>query len=680
MKQLAYTLYLLMVLCLTSATFIEKYYGTQTVKRYIYDSEWFIAFWVIIVITAMCHFGLQKMHKNKAIFLLHFSFISILTGACVTHFTSKQGIIHLRTNQYTYFFTNTDTRDSIRLPFAMKLDTFAINYYPGTKAPSDYISYVSIANERMNGKVSMNNIFSYHNYRFYQTSFDENHKGSWLTVNYDPWGIPITYAGYLLLLFGMCWVILSPKGKFRKLLAHPLLKRMGIFLAIACCITTTTAQNTLSKKEADTYRSKQIIYNNRIAPLNTLARDVVMKLSGKSSYKNYTPEQVLIGWMFYPEKWEYEPMIRIKDKELQHLLHIKEYASLADFFTSTKEYRLQKYWNKLHQSGEESSLLKAITKADEKIAIISMLQQRTLIKSVPKEGVKRLTNLQIQAELLYNQINFSAIVYRINLTTGLICFFLFIFFPSQSLLFKKIIRITCILLLLSFVFHTISICLRTYIAGRLPLSNGYETMQFIAWSAMLIALLLRKRFIVALIFGFLLSGFTLLVASLIQMNPQITPLMPVLSSPLLSLHVSLIMFSYTLFGFMFFNGLTALSLAASSQKLKKNSLLFAWKIERLTLLSRIFLYPATFLLGAGIFIGAIWANISWGRYWSWDPKEVWALITFMIYSLAFHTQSLKKFKQPLFFHLFIVLAFSTLLMTYFGVNYFLGGMHSYANG
>lgn len=103
------------------------------------------------------------------------------------------------------------------------------------------------------------------------------------------------------------------------------------------------------------------------------------------------------------------------------------------------------------------------------------------------------------------------------------------------------------------------------------------------------------------------------------------------------------------------------------------------QVERLTLLSRILLYPATLILALGIFIGAVWANISWGRYWAWDPKEVWALITLLIYGIAFHTQSIKVFRKPIFFHVFLIAAFTTVLMTYFGVNYFLGGMHSYAN-
>jgi ABC-type transport system involved in cytochrome c biogenesis permease subunit len=170
-------------------------------------------------------------------------------------------------------------------------------------------------------------------------------------------------------------------------------------------------------------------------------------------------------------------------------------------------------------------------------------------------------------------------------------------------------------------------------------------------------------------FGLLLAGFTLLVSHLSMMNPQITNLMPVLSSPLLTSHVSIIMTAYALLAFMMLNGIYALILLARGKRREADTL---------TLLSRLMLYPAVFFLAAGIFLGALWANVSWGRYWSWDPKEVWALITLLIYAVAFHQQSIPALRRPAVFHAYLVAAFLAVLMTYFGVNYFLGGMHSYA--
>ena len=256
-----------------------------------------------------------------------------------------------------------------------------------------------------------------------------------------------------------------------------------------------------------------------------------------------------------------------------------------------------------------------------------------------------------------------------NLTMGLLAFGLLLYKGMRRTVpvgrvFRCVERVLTCALWTALLFHASGYALRWYIGGRIPLSNGYETMQFLALATLLLSCLFRRRFPFTLPFGFLLSGFALLVSYLGQMNPQITPLMPVLVSPWLSSHVSLIMMSYALFAFMMLNGVLALCL-------RREAL-------RLMLLSRLLLYPAAFFLGAGIFLGAIWANVSWGHYWTWDPKEVWALITFMVYGVAFHADSLPRFRKPLFFHIYMIAAFLTVLMTYFGVNYVLGGMHSYA--
>lgn len=203
------------------------------------------------------------------------------------------------------------------------------------------------------------------------------------------------------------------------------------------------------------------------------------------------------------------------------------------------------------------------------------------------------------------------------------------------------------------------------------MTNGYETMLFVAWLVQLLALVcgVRLRLLVAL--GFLMSGFFLLVSHIGQMDPQIKHTMPVLNSPLLSVHVSIIMMGFAMLSFTFISGLTALLLRLVSRTAQP-------KMVQLQQLSLVFLYPALAALGIGIFIGAIWANVSWGNYWSWDSKETWALITFMIYAVVVHTQSLPVFRKPLVYHIYITLAFLSIAMTYFGVNYFLTGMHSYA--
>jgi ABC-type transport system involved in cytochrome c biogenesis permease subunit len=196
-------------------------------------------------------------------------------------------------------------------------------------------------------------------------------------------------------------------------------------------------------------------------------------------------------------------------------------------------------------------------------------------------------------------------------------------------------------------------------------------MTFVALATQTISCLFRNRIPFIVPIGLIISGSTLLVSHLAQMNPQITPLIPVLQSPLLSSHVALIMVSYSLFAFMALNALVALMIMRKPSHQEQ--------AQRLTLINRIMLYPSTLLLAIGIFIGAVWANVSWGSYWSWDPKEVWALVTMITYGIAFHDSSIRWLRTDRNFNIYMALSFLTVVMTYFGVNYLLGGMHSYAN-
>ena len=452
-----------------------------------------------------------------------------------------------------------------------------------------------------------------------------------------------------------------------------LITRSSLLVALIALATTAFAQGTkklpiVPLEEAEEKVGMQVIYHDRVVPLNTLARDFVKKLYGKDSFSGLTPEQILLSWQRHPEEWAYVPAIKIKSAGLRAALGIEgKYARMVDLFEFDKmtTYRLKPYIRDFSAPTDikPSPLQKAAIETDEKVALVMMLQNGTLIRPLPTDGsVEPLSKEKLQAELLYNRIPFTKILFMFNLTMGILILAASYKLRATSKSYLSLAARSSLLVALTF--HLTGYLLRWYIGGRIPLSNGYETMQFLALCIMAFALFMSRRFRPALGFGFLLSGFTLLVAYLGQMNPQITPLMPVLVSPWLSLHVSVIMMAYALFAFILLNGVWALCLPREA--------------ERLMTCSRLLLYPAVFLLTAGIFIGAVWANVSWGRYWGWDPKEVWALITMLIYALPLHAASLPWFKRPKFFHIYLILAFLAVLITYFGVNFFLGGMHSYA--
>ena len=224
---------------------------------------------------------------------------------------------------------------------------------------------------------------------------------------------------------------------------------------------------------------------------------------------------------------------------------------------------------------------------------------------------------------------------------------------------------------------TAQLGLRWWLSGHIPLSNGYETMLFMAWVLLVLTAVLFRKVRIILWIGPLAALCCLLVAMMAGSGSEITPLVPVLQSPLLSAHVMTVMCAYSLFIIQMILGIYTLILIKRSHHKDQPSAILH-QTSKFTALSQLLLYPAVFLLTIGIFLGAVWANVSWGNYWSWDPKESWALITLMVYAVPLHKASIGRFNSPTFYHAYMVVAFLAVLITYFGVNFLLGGMHSYA--
>lgn len=747
LKRTAFSLLGILLLILTIATILEKIYGTDFVNEYIYSSVPFVILWEVTAITSLLYIIKSKLHRQPVIFLLHLSLLFILAGAFTTWIYGEQGTMRVRQGEQQTSFTDSKGI-SHQLPFSITLNQFEIIYYKGTLAPMDFISHISVADKdchrQIQGKVSMNHIFSYQHYRFYQSGYSEDNEGSVFSVSHDPYGIGITYAGYTLLLLSTVFFFFSPQSRFRQLLKSPLLHRSltVILLLFAFSLNSnflkanSPSPKVLPREVAEHFGDLYILYNNRICPLQTFARDFTIKLYGSSSYKGLTPEEVLTGWLFYYDSWKNEPIIRIKSNEARKLLEIEgNYARLKDYISTINEYKLEKMMNHI-RSGEQVTDKRGIEEADEKFNIINLVCTGAMMKIFPCRNIAGKTlewysqsdqlpqdmdndkwvfirksmsyvnemivmkkyndaclllekikkyqqkecdgllpaDNKFKAEKIYNQFDYSKSVAMACICIGLICFIYYCHcMASQKRTSRKAIIILNILLWIVFTYLSAAICLRGYVSNHLPLSNGFETMQFMAWCTLLLTFLLQRKFAMLLPFGFLLCGLTLMVSMLGESNPQITQLMPVLQSPLLSIHVVVIMIAYSLLAFIMLNGVTAVILHQSQKECKE-------QIERLQIISQIILYPAIFLLAIGIFIGAVWANVSWGRYWGWDPKEVWALITMLVYALALHPRSLPWFHRTMFFHVFCITAFITVLITYFGVNFLLGGMHSYANG
>lgn len=752
-KKIIFILYILVLVCMAAATIVEKSQGTDYAHAHYYGAWWFILIWAVLAALGAFYIIKRKV-KCASTLALHLSFIIILAGALLTHISAKRGMIHLRIGEPTDTYMAQDEEQGMKeekLPFSLCLQKFEAKMHDGTNAVADYSSKFTVidGDDKSEGEVSMNNIYSHRSYRLYQSSYDEDGKGSVLAINADPYGIPVTYTGYALLFISLVWMLFDPKGGYRKLLKSPLLKKGALMTALILSMgniqtlhaesATGNLQNAVLPKEtAEKFGELHILYNDRICPVQTFALDFCKKIYGARSYQGLTAEQVLSGWVFYGNTWANEPFIKIKSGEMKTAMNLPDYASLNTFFNRemggyTIGQYVQEYYN-----GQQDKFHQQAADIDGKIQIIMELREGISLKVLPytftknvkatkdhsfikagtttwfspvdklpqavehqhalyiknvfsllngdvKAGNTRRVNeffvkmkkyqevssgnslptaTQYKAERINNAFPFATILFMANLTLGFIALFYTIYRMTKKREIKALNIALPILLGVSFLALTFGLALRWIISGNIPMSNGYESMLTVAWFVMLISILMQLRIRIVMVFGFLISGFFLLVSHINQMDPAIGQMMPVLNSPLLSIHVSIIMMSYALLSLTFICGIMGICLRSHGEELQA--------------LSRIFLYPALTTMGYGIFIGAIWANVSWGNYWSWDSKETWALITFMIYAVVVHTQSLPVFRKPLVYHIYITLAFMSIAMTYFGVNYFLTGMHSYA--
>ena len=752
-KKIIFILYILVLVCMAAATVVEKSQGTDYAHAHYYGAWWFILIWAVLAALGAFYIIKRKV-KCASTLALHLSFIIILAGALLTHISAKRGMIHLRIGQPTDTYMAQDEEQGMKeekLPFSLCLQKFEAKMHDGTNAVADYSSKFTVidGDDKSEGEVSMNNIYSHRSYRLYQSSYDEDGKGSVLAINADPYGIPVTYTGYALLFISLVWMLFDPKGGYRKLLKSPLLKKGALMTALILSMgniqtvhaesATGNLQNAVLPKEtAEKFGELHILYNDRICPVQTFALDFCKKIYGARSYQGLTAEQVLSGWVFYGNTWANEPFIKIKSGEMKTAMNLPDYASLNTFFNRemggyTIGQYVQEYYN-----GQQDKFHQQAADIDGKIQIIMELREGISLKVLPYTFTKNVkatkdhsfikagtttwfspvdklpqavehqhalyirnvfsllngdvkagntsrvneffvkmkkyqevssgnslpTATQYKAERINNAFPFATILFMANLTLGFIALFYTIYRMTKKKEIKVLNIALPILLGVSFLALTFGLALRWIISGNVPMSNGYESMLTVAWFVMLISILMQLRIRIVMVFGFLISGFFLLVSHINQMDPAIGQMMPVLNSPLLSIHVSIIMMSYALLSLTFICGIMGICLRSHGEELQA--------------LSRIFLYPALTTMGFGIFIGAIWANVSWGNYWSWDSKETWALITFMIYAVVVHTQSLPVFRKPLVYHIYITLAFMSIAMTYFGVNYFLTGMHSYA--
>ncbi len=646
---------------------------------------------------------------------------------------------------------------NIVLPFEIHLDRFEIERYPGSNSPSSFSSYVTIKEQGKEARpfhIYMNNILKLNGYRFFQSSYDQDEKGTILSVSYDIWGTTVTYVGYFLLFLGMLLALISKNSFFRN--TSKLIKQLVILFGI---ITLTTSSSVFGQDAADLKANvvdakhaeefgKLLIQNNkgRTEPIYTLASEIVRKLSRAENLYGLTPVQTFIELNINPEQWSQIPLIKISNNELRKFLGIKsKYAAYSDFITADGRYKLQKIVGESYAKPpiKRNKFDKEILKADEKINICYSLfignylkvfpqqdstqtawlapneaykfakvaDDSTFLRNIMQTYFQELVNAKShggykqamiylkgiskyqQKYATYNlpsdfHIKTEVLYYKWNIFKNLFPFYALLGFVFLILLITSIIKGISlpewlkksffITIFIAFIIHTLGIAARWYISGHAPMSNGYESMIFISWVTILAGFIFSKRSSFALSATTVLAGMTLMVANLSFMDPQITNLVPVLKSYWLTLHVSIITGSYSFLGLGAIVGIINQILFIARNKRNANRI--NETLQSLTALNHQTLIVGLYFLTIGTFLGAIWANESWGRYWGWDPKETWSLITIIVYTFVTHARMIPGFKGIFAFNILSLYGFSSVLMTYFGVNYYLSGMHSYGSG
>ena len=655
-------------------------------------------------------------------------------------------------------------KNMLELPFSLYLKDFQLERYPGSQSPSSYASEVVLIDERENIKmpyrIYMNHTLKYKGYKFFQSSYDPDERGTILSVNHDKAGTTITYLGYLLMTLGMVLAIFHKKSRFMLLARRTGVSGTKAAAALLVLLTAGMTQTlsaatggtspagkatTVSPAMAADFETVLVQdHGGRIKPFYSLASEVMRKVARKEKYKGFSPVQVVLGMYFNPREWQRERMIRVSGELLPQLLGIPEkYAAYEDFFdpSSHFEYKLKKYVQEAYRKkpADRSKLDQDVMKLDERLNVCYMVYSGRFFRFFPvrddpdhhwytpaevsghfsREDSVFVSNILRQwyaaatatgqearaAEILKSlkkfqvanggeiipspaKVKMEVFYMKTDIFSKLASWYGLIGFILVIILFVRIVRQTPAacratagffwLLMTGFLGHTAGLAIRWYVSGHAPWSNGYESMIYIAWAGMLAGLVFVRKSPFALAAAAILSALTLFVAHLSWMNPEITNLVPVLKSYWLTLHVSIITASYGFLGLGMIIGL--LNLLLYIMKTEKNRVHIGRQQEVLSQVNEMALILGLYFLTVGTFLGGVWANESWGRYWGWDPKETWALITVVVYAFVVHMRFIPGLRGYFAFNVASVLAFFSVIMTYFGVNYYLTGLHSYAGG
>ncbi len=670
--------------------------------------------------------------------------------------------------EFTLFFGS----KVYELPFNIKLNDFVAKKYPGTeKRFASFESKVTVqdGDKPFDAHIYMNHVLDHKGYRFFQASFDEDEKGTVLSVNYDYWGTWITYIGYFLLYLGLMAILFDKNSRFgslkRKIDAVNM-KKAALFLVFLLSLNGYSQNHKHEKnteKQVDSLLNKFAVSEahaaqfgrlviqddgGRMKPINTFSSELVRKVSKSDKYKELNSDQVFLSMTQYPQLWYNVPMIYLKrgNDSIRSIIGIDKeakYAPLIAFFDERGNYKLADKLDAAFKAPVPNQFQKDFIEADKKVNLLYSALSGSILKIFPipydknnkwvsylelnesaisgidstytknilplyisaldaareKGNYKtadelieslngfqkkygkavRPTDEKISSEIMYNKYDiFKQLFYLYMLAGGLMFVFIILKIFNNSKTNRILVNTAHICVGLLFVLHTAGLAARWYISGHAPWSDAYESMIYVAWATQFFGLAFGRKSELTVASTAFVASMILMIAHWNWMDPAIANLQPVLNSYWLMIHVAVIVASYGPFALGMILGIVALFLMVFTTE--KNKAKLDLNIQEITYINESALTVGLVMLTIGNFLGGQWANESWGRYWGWDPKETWALISIMVYAFVIHSRLVPGLRSRWLFSLLSVLAFSSILMTYFGVNFYLTGLHSYASG
>ncbi|WP_223550782.1 cytochrome c biogenesis protein [Aestuariivivens sp. NBU2969] len=675
----------------------------------------------------------------------------------------------------------------IMLPFTLQLRDFQLERYAGSMSPSSYASEVTLIDPtkgiREDHRIYMNNVLDYGGYRFFQSSYDKDEKGTILSVNHDMWGTWITYIGYALMIIGFVWTLFNKNSRYWELMGkirHLRTQRKGLTVILLALLFSTPLiaqhkqthqhqENPYSVSEAHANRFAELVvqtYDGRFAPVHTLAIDVMHKISRKDKFNipsrgKMSAVQVFLDMPLNPEFWKNQSIVYVREKAVTEVIGMTgKYVAFNDFFNEQGAYKLQTFAETAFRKpdAERNTFDKEIIKVNERLEVFMMAFQAHMLDIFPVQnsqnnkwvswedqraqqpltGPLKIINDDLQLEVLnysgimrayflevieatktadykradkllgylksiqrqsaaadiipsttkiekeisYNKSNIFINLKNVyGLLSVLLLFLAFVdnLRAKRSKVLSWALNVSIALLAVGFLYHTYGMAMRWYLSGHAPWSNGYEALILVSWASLLAGFSFMRYSKITLAATSLLAFFTLMTASHSSYDPQLTNLVPVLKSYWLIIHVATLTISYGFLGLGFVLGL--FNMCIYIFKNKKNGNRLSLITKELTHINEMNLTIGLFLATIGTFLGGVWANESWGRYWGWDSKETWALIITIVYTIILHFRLAPKLKGEFIFNLAAVFGFGSVLMTFIGVNYyFTKGLHSYASG